>query len=249
MLHASRRLRRYFEAHPIRVITDQPIKQILNKAEASGRLTKYSVELGAYDITYIPRSAIKGQVLADFISEVPVGSEGSKEEVNTVSEPGEWVLFTDGASSKKGAGAGLVLIGPSQEEHTYALRLKFESTNNEAEYEALLAGLRIARTMGVERIDVRVDSKLVASQINGEFAATKDSMIRYLAKTKEYVKTFKKFKIQNIPRAQNQKADVLSKLASVAFNHLTKEILVEALEKPSTEEKGVKAIVEEEKDN
>ncbi|GJT63911.1 hypothetical protein Tco_1015391 [Tanacetum coccineum] len=68
--HLSRRLRRYFEAHPITVITDQPFKQILNKADISGRLAQYSVELVAYNITYEPRSAIKGQILADFINEM-----------------------------------------------------------------------------------------------------------------------------------------------------------------------------------
>ena len=83
--------------------------------------------------------------------------------------------------------------------------------------------------MNVEALDIRVDSKLVASQINGEFVASKESMIRYLAKAKEHIGLFKKFKIRNIPRSQNQKADILSKLASVAFNHLTKEILVEVL--------------------
>ena len=176
LLHASRRLRRYFEAHPIKVITDQPIKQILNKAEASGRLTKYAVELGAYDITYVPRNAVKGQVLADFISEISVelrGKDGGRvmKEICDVSSSTEWVLYTDGASNKKGSGAGLVLIRPSQVEHTYALRLNFASTNNEAEYEALLAGLRIARKLNVEALDVRVDSKLVASQINGDFIA------------------------------------------------------------------------------
>ncbi|GJR65370.1 hypothetical protein Tco_0011435 [Tanacetum coccineum] len=63
------RLQRYFEAHPIKVITDQPLKHILNKAQASGKLAKYSVELGAYNIAYEPRNAMKGQVLADFLSE------------------------------------------------------------------------------------------------------------------------------------------------------------------------------------
>ncbi|GKA78904.1 reverse transcriptase domain-containing protein [Tanacetum coccineum] len=72
--HVSRRLRRYFEAHLIKVITNQPIKQILDKAEASGKLANYSIELGEYEITYEPRNAIKGQVLADFINEVSVGS-------------------------------------------------------------------------------------------------------------------------------------------------------------------------------
>ncbi|GJU82750.1 reverse transcriptase domain-containing protein [Tanacetum coccineum] len=187
--NASRRLRRYFEAHPITVITDQPIKQILGKAEASGRLAQYAVELGAYKITYEPRNSIKGQVLADFLNETP------------------------------------------------------------AEYEALLAGLRIAKKMGVQAISVKVDSKLVASQINGEYVACKENMIRYLTKAKEYIKCFKSFRIKNIPRNQNQKADVLSKLASVAFNNLTKEILVETLDTPSMDCGEINAIVEEEEEN
>ncbi|GKC61749.1 reverse transcriptase domain-containing protein, partial [Tanacetum coccineum] len=74
LLHLSRRLHRYFEAHPIKVITDQPIKQILNKPDASGKLAKYAVELGAYNIAYMPHNAIKGQVLADFLNEVPMGT-------------------------------------------------------------------------------------------------------------------------------------------------------------------------------
>ncbi|GKC31496.1 reverse transcriptase domain-containing protein [Tanacetum coccineum] len=72
LLHMSRRLRRYFEAYPIKVIMDQPLKQILNKAQASGTLAKYSVELGAYNIAYEPRNAIKGKVLADFLLEALV---------------------------------------------------------------------------------------------------------------------------------------------------------------------------------
>ena len=145
------------------------------------------MELGAYDIAYTPRNAVKGQVLADFISEISVDMQNwdkRREAVCEVSVQDEWVLYTDGASSKKGSGAGLVLIGPSQTEHTYALRLDFDSTNNEAEYEALLAGLRIARKMNVEALDVSVDSRLVASQINGEFVASKESMIKYLPRPK-----------------------------------------------------------------
>ncbi|GKA30898.1 reverse transcriptase domain-containing protein, partial [Tanacetum coccineum] len=229
LIHMTRRLRRYFEAHPVKVITDQPIKNILSNTETSSKLAKYAIELGAYTITFIPRNAVKGQVLVDFLSEVP---EGEKEESyfrtpKAFSEKDDmetWTLFTDGALSPKGSGAGLVLIGPSGIEYTYALRLTFPSTNNEAEYEALLAGLRIARQMNISNIEVKVDSKLVASQINGSYEASKDSMIKYLAKAKEYSSGFKSFSIENIPRNMNQKADVLSKLASVAFNHLTKEL-------------------------
>nr|GEX16123.1 reverse transcriptase domain-containing protein [Tanacetum cinerariifolium] len=225
LIHMTRRLRRYFEAHPVKVITDQPIKNILNNTETSKKLAKYAVELGAYNIMFIPRNVVKGQVLADFLSEVP---EGTKEDLYfrisevTVEkdEVESWTLFTDGVSILKGSGAGLVLIGPSGIEYTYALRLTFSSTNNEAEYEALLAGLRIARQL-------KVDSKLVASQINGTYEASIDSMIKYLAKASEYVSGFKSFSIENIPKNMNQKVDVLTKLASMAFNHRTKECLEE----------------------
>ncbi|GJR87596.1 reverse transcriptase domain-containing protein [Tanacetum coccineum] len=219
--HASRRLRRYFESHPITVITDQPIKNVLNKADTSGRLSPYFVELAAYNITYEPRSAIKGQILTNFINETPVGSEAMVplQTQYTVDlsrdSKEEWILYTGGATSAKGSGAGLVLISPTKTEYTYALRLNFESTNNQAEYEALLA-------------------------------ACKENMIRYLNKAREYIGCFKSFKIQNIPQNRNQKADVLSKLASVAFNHLTKEILVETLDVPSMDTEEINAVVEEE---
>ncbi|GJY38044.1 reverse transcriptase domain-containing protein [Tanacetum coccineum] len=160
-----------------------------------------------------------------------------------------WTLFTGGESSLKGSGAGLVLIGPSGVEYTYALRLTFTSTNNEAEYEALLAGLRIARKMKIQNLEAKVDSKLVTSEINGSYVASSDSMIKYLAKENEYIACFKSFSIKNIPRNLNQKADVFNKLASVAFNHLTKEIRVEVLNERSTDTKEINTVVEQEENN
>ncbi|GJZ73308.1 reverse transcriptase domain-containing protein [Tanacetum coccineum] len=224
LIHMTRGLRRYFEAHPVKVITDQPIKNILNNTETFGKLANIGGE---------------EEELYFRMPEVPLAKDDTE----------SWTLFIDGASSPKGSGAGLVLIGPDGVEYTYALRLTFPSTNNEAEYETLLAGLRIARQMNISNIEVKVDSKLVASQIDGSYEANKDSMIKYLAKAKEYASGFKSFSIQNIPRNMNQKADVLSKLASVAFNHLTKEVLVEVLNERSTESQEINTIVEEEGDN
>ncbi|GKF36134.1 reverse transcriptase domain-containing protein [Tanacetum coccineum] len=89
----------------------------------------------------------------------------------------------------------------------------------------------------------------VDSQINGMYEASNGSMIKYLAKAKKYISEFKTFSIENIPRGDNQKADVLSKLATVPFHHLTKEILVEVLNERSTEVQEVQTIVEEEGDN
>ncbi|GJR58193.1 reverse transcriptase domain-containing protein [Tanacetum coccineum] len=254
LVNMTRRLRRYFEAHPVKVITDQPIKNILSRTEASGKLAKYAVEIGTYKISFIPRNAVKGQVLADFLSDAPEGEREDEYFRRPEISPGiddteAWTLYTDGAASSKGSGAGLVLTGPSGVEYAYALRLTFASTNNEAEYEALLAGLRIARMMNVLCIEVKVDSKLVASQINGAYEASNGSMIKYLAKARKYIFEFKTFSIENIPRGSNQKADVLSKLATVPFYHLTKEILVEVLNERSTEILEVQTIVEEEGDN
>ncbi|GJW49529.1 reverse transcriptase domain-containing protein [Tanacetum coccineum] len=250
----NRMLRRYFEAHSVKVIIDQPIKLILSKTEASGKLEKYVVELGAYNITFEPRNTIKGQVLADFITETPDGESPDRyfrtpEPAPEKDDTEGWTLFTDEASSSKGSGAGLVLIGPSGIEHTYALRLTFDNTNNEAEYEALLAGLRITRGMSIQKLETKVDSKLVASQINGSYVASSDSMMKYLAKAKEHITYFRSFSIKNIPRNQNQNADVLSKLTLVAFNHLTKEVLVEVLNERSTNGKEISTVMEEEGDN
>ncbi|GKD85722.1 reverse transcriptase domain-containing protein [Tanacetum coccineum] len=149
----------------------------------------------------------------------------------------------------KGSGTGLVLISPSGVEFMYALWLNFTSTNNEAEYEALLAGLRMAKKMNVQDTDAKVDSKLVASQINGSCVASSTSMVKYLVTTKECIAGFRSFVIQNIPKNLNQKADILSKLATHAFDHLTKKVLVEVLAERSTDRKEVSAIVEEEEDN
>ncbi|GJU44485.1 reverse transcriptase domain-containing protein [Tanacetum coccineum] len=145
LLHTSRRLRRYFEAHPIKVLAEAPA----------------------------------GTHPEEFFR-LPAGSP-NQDEIK------RWTLFADDASNNKGSGAGLVLISPSSVEFTYALRLNFTSTDNEAEYEALLAGLRMAKKMKVRDIDAKFDSKLVASQINGNYMASSTSMIKYLATAKECI--------------------------------------------------------------
>ncbi|XP_071739160.1 uncharacterized protein [Rutidosis leptorrhynchoides] len=243
----SRRLRRYFQAHPITVLTDQPIRQLLYKLKISGRLTKCAIELGEHEIAYCARSAIIGQVMADYLAEtaadIPVICD--PEQLSAPS-PELWELYTDGAASSEGAGAGLILTGPHREEHTYALRFNFKVTNNEAEYEALLAGMRIARELGVKKLQDYVDSQLVANQINDTFYANDKSMQSYLALVHSLADTFIDFRISQIPRSQNKQADVLSKLAALTFNHLEKKILVEQIFKKSIEPEITIASIEEE---
>ncbi|GKA96976.1 reverse transcriptase domain-containing protein [Tanacetum coccineum] len=125
-----------------------------------------------------------------------------------------WILFTDGSSCVDGSGAGLILTNPEGMEFTYALHFEFTATNNEAEYEALITGLRIAARMGVRNLEANVDSRLVANHVLGEYVAKEDNMIRYLDKTKSLIQGFDRFTIRQVPRGDNKKVDALSSDAS-----------------------------------
>ncbi|GJU09752.1 reverse transcriptase domain-containing protein [Tanacetum coccineum] len=105
LVHASKRLKRYFQAHTIIVITDQPIKQILSRPEVVGRLQKWSIKLGEYDIKYIPRTLVKGQILVDFIVERPE-DDSLKTPIEAEEELLDpWTLLMDGSSCVDGSGA------------------------------------------------------------------------------------------------------------------------------------------------
>nr|GEW97929.1 reverse transcriptase domain-containing protein [Tanacetum cinerariifolium] len=125
---------------------------------------------------------------------------------------------------ENGSGAGLILTNPDGVEFTYALRFQFAASNNEAEYEALIAGLQIVTQIGVKNIQANVDSKLVANQVLGTYVAKEDNMIKYLEIAKGLVSGFKNFSISQVPRSKNKKADALSKIASTSFTHLSKQV-------------------------
>ncbi|XP_071689002.1 uncharacterized protein [Rutidosis leptorrhynchoides] len=250
LILTSRRLRRYFQGHPVHVLTNMPVKQVLTKPEISGRLALWAVELGAYQISYLPRSAVKGQVLADYLAEMTGELEVINERTELKPVVGEtWDLFTDGASCAEGAGAGLVLASPSGEEHTYGLRFNFDVTNNEAEYEALLAGLNIAQKMDITKLRAFTDSQLVANQFNGSFEAHDSSIQKYLQLLKELAMRFEHFELAQVPRSQNKKADALSKLAALTFSHFQKQVWVEELPSKSIDNDLMVASVVEDQPN
>ncbi|GJW69449.1 reverse transcriptase domain-containing protein [Tanacetum coccineum] len=156
------------------------------------------------------------------------------------------IYFVNGSSCLEGSGARLILTSPKGEEFTYALRFEFDASNNEAEYEALVAGLRIAEKIGVKNLAAKIDSRLVANEINGLYEAKEQSMTQYLEKTKTLINSFEIFSIEQVPRSENKKVDALSKIASTSFAHLTKQVLVETLKRKSIEEREILAVVEEE---
>ena len=142
---------------------------------------------------YHPRTAIKAQALVDFIAKFT-----TPEDVN--SQEDLWTINTDGSSTQQGGGAGIVITSPEKDVLKYGVQLKFPITNNEAEYEALLTGLRIARALGAEKIVLKSDSQLVIGQVRGDFEAKETRMQKYLKLVNQLVSIFLHAEFIQIPR-------------------------------------------------
>ncbi|GFS34966.1 hypothetical protein Acr_00g0037010 [Actinidia rufa] len=232
------------KAHSIIVLTDQPLKQILQRPDTSGRLLKWSIELSEFHVEYKPRTTIKAQALSDLIVEsthedtpqpetTPLEA-GIPKEPTSEQNLAHWILYVDGSSNQHGCGAGLVLRAPSGEQMEYAIRMEFQATNNEAEYEALLAGLRVATELGAQSLEVFSDSQLVVNQVQGDYLAKDSRMIAYLGEVKTLSSKIKEFKINQIPREDNKKADALANLAST-FEFISDRNLKARLERSKSE--------------
>ena len=171
VVHASRKLPYYFQAHTVVVLTQLPLKSVLRTADYTGRIALWNMILGAFDIKYMPRTSIKGQVLADLVAEfaeLPVeiltelrGVEGKSVDVVSTPKPPCWKVYVDGAVNQRGSGVGIVLITPERDTIEKSLRLGFSATNNEAEYEALLQEMAMVQKMGGKVVEMFSDSRLV----------------------------------------------------------------------------------------
>ncbi|KAL5558492.1 hypothetical protein UlMin_034703 [Ulmus minor] len=208
------------------------LMQVFQKPEASGRLAKWSIELGEFDIQFKPRTAIKGQALADFIAEFTYTPEMS-EKITTQTQNSQWKLYVDGSSTETSSGAGIILVSPDGVKLSCAVRFKFKATNNQAEYEALLSGLRLAKEVSARHLTIYNDSQLVVSQVNSEFQAKGEKMASYLEKTKEAMNQFDTVTIIQVLRAENTNADALARLATALEERLLKTVPIEFLEVPS----------------
>ena len=231
LVTAARKLRPYFQAHTIEVPTEYPMKQVLHKSEISGRLMKWAIELSEFDIRYRPKTAIKGQILADFVMEF--ASPEPARDAQVAIDPSTWKLFVDGASNTQGNRAGLILTSPEGIDIEYALRFGFHTSNNEAEYEAIIAGLNLAHSLEVDQLEVYSDSQLVVRQIEDTYEAKSERMILYLQKVRDLLKKFVQVRIRHVPRAENSQADALAKLATASQDDLGSSTPVEYMAEPS----------------
>ncbi|XP_073304553.1 uncharacterized protein [Primulina huaijiensis] len=171
-------------------------------------------ELGEYDIEYKPRAAIKAQALTDFLIEM---IQPMEKEV--------WRVFVNGASNLSGCGVGVVLIAPSEEKIKLALRIDSRVTNNEAKYEAVLAGLQAAQEVGASRVIIYSGSQLITQQIKGMYEANNEKMLKYLGLITARAASLTDWIIEQIPREENAEADTLAKVAASMSDISTREVL------------------------
>ena len=231
LVTTARRLRPYFQAHTIEIPTKHRMKQIFHKPETSGRLEKWVIEHSEFDIRYKPRTAIKGQVLEDFIMEF-TSMEPTKT-TKLASDLPIWRLSIDGVANAQGSGAGLILTSPDGIDVEYALKFGFQASNNEAEYEVVIVGLNLAHSMEADQLEVCSNSQLVMKQIEDSYEAKGEKMILYLKKVRELLKKFVQVQIKHVPRTGNSRTDAPAKLAMASQEDLDIQVPVENLMEPS----------------
>ena len=146
-------------------MTDLPIRKVLQKPDVAGRMVRWAVELSEFDVQYEPRGPIEGQVYADFVVELS-SADAHQEEANF-----RWVLSVDRSSNQQGSGAGVILKGLNGLLIEQGLQFAFKANNNQAEYEALIAGMLLAKEMGAQSLLAKSDSLLVTSQVTEEYQA------------------------------------------------------------------------------
>ena len=190
LMVASRELRPYFHAHSIEVLTNYPLSQVLQKSEASGKLLKWAIELGQFEVNFHPLMVIKGQALANFIAEFTYSNVievtgttnsaeaakvlGVRERENSVSieeDANQWTLYVDGASNNTRSRAIMMLISLEGHKIHCAMRFGFKASNNEVEYKALIAGLCLTCDSQVCNVKIFSDSQLVVNQVNDIYLA------------------------------------------------------------------------------
>jgi ribonuclease HI len=175
--------------------------EIARNREASGIIAKWMVELMGETLSYAPRKAILAEWTDTQLPPVQLQAE-------------LWTMYFDGSLMKTGAGAGLLFISPLGVHMRYVIRLHFATSNNVAEYEALITGLRITVELGVRHLDVRGDSQLVIDQVMKSSSCRDPKMEAYCEEVRRLEDKFHGLKLNHVARRYNEAADELAKIAS-----------------------------------
>jgi len=172
----------------------------------SGRIGKWILALSEFDLRYESAKAVKGQIMADFVTQ-HCSVVGTLEIVPCT-------LFFDGSTCDRGAGIGIVLISPQGKKYEFSLPIVAMSTNNQAEYKALIKGLELLKEVHADAVEIFGDSMLVINQLAGIYECRSEVLITYYEKSMQLLKEFKDFRLEHVPRLHNEEANRLAQHAS-----------------------------------
>jgi ribonuclease HI len=227
VLMTTRKLKHYFLAHTVRVISDRPLARVLQSKEATGWIAQWAVKIEQYNVEFVPRRTIKSQALTYFIA------EWTDSDVRGIGDlPDHWIMYFDGSYTLKGAGDGVMLIPPECDMLKYAIQIEFSATNNITEYEGLVTGLWLAKKFGIRWLLIRGDSQLVAKHVQKEYDCNDDNMDDYLAKVRRMEKFFDGFEVRYVPRLDNHDVDHLACISS-SKAPIPSDVIIEKLIKSS----------------
>ncbi|XP_050888197.1 uncharacterized protein LOC127093327 [Lathyrus oleraceus] len=200
------------------------IKYMLLKPIMHSQIGKWVLALTEYSLAFMPLRAMKGQIVSDFIVDHAV-VESPQLQV----ELKPWRLFFDGSTHKDGSGVGIMIISPDGIPTKLKNRIEGPlCSNNEAEYEALIAGLEALLEFGATRVEIKGDSELVIKQLTKEYICIKENLIMYFVIANRLLKKFEYIDIKHVPRIKNQEANDLAQIAS--GYRISKEKLEEFVE-------------------
>src|ERR1041384_5433118 len=232
----AKRLKPYFQAHPITVVSSAPLTDIMGSRDATGRVAKWAIGIASHGIQYEPRTTINSQALADFLVDWA-------ETQYAPPAPGmdHWQTHFDGSKMKSGLGDGVVLTSPRGDQLHYVLQIHFAASNNVVEYEALVHGIKLAKEIGIQNIECFGDSDLVVQQCIGNWDAKDANMASYRFLVQQISGYFKGCEFHHVLRANNEAADALSKLGStrqaippgVSLEHIRKKSITPSPESES----------------
>ena len=170
-------------------------------------MARWAIELSEYGILYKPRLAKKGQVLANFLVEIPQSE-------TCPSSSNWWTLSVDGASRQTGASIRLQLKSSGGNKIEQAIQLGFSASNNESKYEAILTEIELATVISADKLIIQSDSQLVVGQVNVEYESWDPRMAKYVTLVKQRLASFSAWKLEHVTRDCNERAYALVVVAT-----------------------------------
>ncbi|XP_016667454.2 uncharacterized protein [Gossypium hirsutum] len=229
LVWTTRRLRQYMLYHTTWLISKlDPLKYMMESTALNGRMARWQILLSEFDIVYVNQKAVKGSAIADFLASraledyEPLNFNFPIEDLMYVAiaegdmpENHSWKLNFDGASNAVGNGVGAILISPNGDHYPFTCKLDFDCTNNMAEYEACIMGIRAAIDREIKVLEVYGDSALVIYQLKGEWETRDSKLISYRKLILELIENFDDITFHYLPRDENQMVDAFATLASM----------------------------------